>query len=105
MSGGYFDYLCFKIAETYEGCMEDPVLDAMLVDFVKVLHDLEWYKSCDIGPDDYHRTANWFKNKWIGRPAPILRDVVEQEMRNMRKRLLTAVAWTEGGATDGDGNK
>ena len=100
MSGGAFDYLCFKIEETYEGRMEDPVLDLLLVDFVKVLHDLEWYKSADYSEDHYRRTVEWFKTKWIGQPAPILRDVVEQEMQNMRKRLLTAVAWTDGGAKE-----
>ena len=100
MSGGAFDYLCFKIEETYEGRMEDPVLDLLLMDFVKVLHDLEWYNSGDYGPETYQRTVNWFKSKWIGQPAPILRDVVEQEIQNMRKRLLTAVAWTDGGAKE-----
>ena len=77
MSGGSFDYMCYKVQETYGGRMLDTVLD--------------------YGEDTYRRTVEWFKTKWIGKPAPILRDVVEQEMQNMRKRLLTAVAWTDGG--------
>lgn len=97
MSGGIFNYMYYKVQETYGGQMLDPVLDRMLEDFVKVLHDLEWYESADYVEDDYRRTVEWFKTKWIGKPAPILRDVVEQEIQNMRKRLLTAVAWTDGG--------
>ena len=53
--------------------MLDPVLDRMLEDFVKVLHDLEWYESADYSEDTYRRTVEWFKTKWIGKPAPILR--------------------------------
>lgn len=105
MSGGSFDYMCYKVLDTYGGRMLDPVLNQMLEDFVKVLHDLEWYESADYSEDHYRRTVEWFKTKWIGKPAPILRDVVEQEIQNMRKRLLTAVAWTDGGETGGDGNK
>ena len=40
--------------------------------------------------------VEFFNTKCIGKPATILRDVVEQEIQNMRKRLLTAVAWTDG---------
>ena len=37
----------------------------MINDLVKVLHDLEWWKSCDIDEDDYRKTLNEFKNKWL----------------------------------------
>lgn len=100
MSGGSYSYMCFTIMDTYGGCMKDPVMESLLKDLCEVLHDLEWADSADISQDDYLRSVERFKAKWIGNPAPILRDVVEQEIQHMRKRLLTAVAWTDGGDRD-----
>ena len=45
--------------------MEDDELNALLKDFVEVLHDLEWWKSSDIGEDSYRKTVTNFKNKWL----------------------------------------
>jgi hypothetical protein len=65
-------------------------MEALLEDLCKVLHDLEWETSGDYGTGAYRRSVEQFKAKWIGRPAPILRDVIIQEMRLMQARLLTA---------------
>lgn len=65
MSGGHFDYMCYRIEETYSGQMEDKELNDLLEDFTKLLHDLEWWKSCDIGEEQYRETVTKFKNKWL----------------------------------------
>ena len=67
MSGGSFDYMYYKIQETYSGEMRDPELNEMLKDFCRVLHDLEWWVSCDYGEDTYRQTVKEFKDKWFGK--------------------------------------
>ena len=97
MSGGSFNYMCYSIQDNYGGRLEDPVMEALLEDLCKVLRDLEWETSGDYGTGAYRRSVEQFKAKWIGRPAPILRDVIIQEMKLIQERLLTAVAWTDDG--------
>lgn len=65
MSGGHFNYTCYLIDDTYSGQMEDVELDDLLVDFIQVLHDLEWWQSGDISEEDYRKTVTKFKNKWL----------------------------------------
>lgn len=67
MSGGHFDYEHDRIRDLYEGEMEDETLNALLIDFCKVLHDLDWWKSADTSETDYRNTVKWFKNKWLGK--------------------------------------
>ncbi len=64
-SGGSYDYKYLTIDDYYSGCMYDDELNEMIDDLVKVLHDLEWWKSCDICEEDYRKTLNDFKNKWF----------------------------------------
>lgn len=66
MSGGSYDYLCFRVSETYEGEMKDAELNEMIVDLCEVLHDLEWWQSGDYGEDTYRETVKKFKDKWFG---------------------------------------
>ena len=65
MSGGSFNYMCYRVDDEYSGRMEDDELNALLKDFVEVLHDLEWWQSADIGEDTYRKTVTAFKNKWL----------------------------------------
>ena len=67
MSGGHFDYLCFRIEETYVGQMEDYELNEMMKDLCKVLHDLEWWQSGDYGEESYRESVKKFKEKWLGK--------------------------------------
>lgn len=41
MSGGAFEYMCYSIEDMYENELEDDQLNELLLDFCKVLHDLE----------------------------------------------------------------
>ena len=65
MSGGSFDYMYNRIEETYVGEMQDADLDEMMKDLCGVLHDLEWWKSCDYNEEDYRKSAKAFKQKWL----------------------------------------
>lgn len=65
MSGGHYNYQCFTIENTYEGEMENHLLECLLKDFCALLKSLEWYKSGDTGREDYHKDVDNFISKWI----------------------------------------
>lgn len=87
MSGGSFDYMYSRIEDTYVGFMEDEDLNELMKDLCEVLHDLEWYKSCDVGEKDYKESVNKFKDKWFGK-----RDInLRRQLANKVKKLLDAL--------------
>lgn len=65
MSGGSYEYTCWRVEEEYVGAMHDFELDEMMKDLVKVLHDVEWWQSADIGEESYRKTVAEFKKKWF----------------------------------------
>ena len=65
MSGGSFDYKYADIENLYKGEFNDPVLDLLLSDFFKVLHDLEWWQSEDYSEEQYRKSVDEFKKKWL----------------------------------------
>lgn len=65
MSGGSFDYMYGRIEETYVGEMQDADLDEMMKDLCDLLHDLEWWQSCDYSEEQYRNSAKAFKQKWL----------------------------------------
>jgi hypothetical protein len=65
MSGGHYNYTYNTIEYTYEGEMENLLLERLLKDFCKLLRSLEWYKSGDTGREDYHKDVDDFIAKWI----------------------------------------
>ncbi len=87
MSGGSYDYTCFRVKETYENKMFDVELNEMIVDLYQVLHDLEWWKSCDIGEEQYRKTVQVFKDKWFGERDKNLRGLVVQEFDKFRESI------------------
>lgn len=64
MSGGSMEYLYYKLEDNI-GYLQDPVIKAMALDFVKVLHDAEWAEDADISDESYFETLNQFKAKWL----------------------------------------
>lgn len=59
MSGGSWNYICFKIEEVAERLMfsSDPMRRALgrkLEPFAKALHDIEWVDSNDYAPGREH---------------------------------------------------
>lgn len=67
MSGGSFDYGYCRVEDLYKGKMEDPQLNELLDDFIKLLFELEWYKSGDTCEEDYRAEVKRFKDKWLKR--------------------------------------
>ena len=46
MSGGHYNYMYCRIEDEYVDRMYDSQLNEMMKDLCKLLHDLEWWKSC-----------------------------------------------------------
>lgn len=65
MSGGSFDYMYSKIRDTYKGELDDPELEDILEGFCEVLKALEWWQSGDRSEEDYRKTVENFKKKWL----------------------------------------
>lgn len=65
MSGGSFNYGYLTVDKLYTGKMCDEELNKMMEDLKDVLHDLEWWKSCDYSEEQYRETVDKFKNKWL----------------------------------------
>lgn len=89
MSGGHFNYAFYHLDE-YSGHMEDAELNMLLEDFGNLLHDLEWYKSGDYGPDQYREAVAAFKKKWLKGGAnrtDRLKQIIEEKTEQLRKEL------------------
>lgn len=88
MSGGAYDYLCYRVQETYIGEMYDIELDDMMKDLCKVLHDLEWWQSGDISEEDYRKRVSEFKKKWFsGNRTGIKKHYVDIILSETKKKL------------------
>jgi hypothetical protein len=87
MSGGSYDYTCYKVEDTYSGKMFDVELDEMVLDLSNLLHDLEWWQSGDINENDYRKTVQEFKNKWFGTRDNNLRRLIQQEFDKFKERI------------------
>lgn len=94
MSGGSFDYEYSRIEDLYVGEMQDADLDEMMKDLCKVLHDLEWWQSCDYSEEGYRKSANAFKQKWlrgydwetdgrIDRAKRRIKEIIEKELEKI----------------------
>ena len=75
MSGGYFDYKNWEVAETFEDQFEDRELNDLFNDLFcapiserrsgGVVGALDLYKSADWSRDDYLAVVRRFKKKWF----------------------------------------
>jgi len=89
MSGGALDYAYSRLEMDVAGKMYDPEMEDLLRDFTKVLHDLEWWLSADIAEDDYRKTLNHFKKKWLrGNPVDRLKPLIEERTEQVKKELI-----------------
>lgn len=59
MSGGSYDYVCFKISDIeLRNCLTDPrraAFQKLLKLIGQAMYAIEWVDSCDWGPGDEHK--------------------------------------------------
>lgn len=65
MSGGSFNYMYERILDNYYNEMQDCEMNDLIMDLCAVLHDLEWWQSGDYSEDEYRKSVEDFKKKWI----------------------------------------
>ena len=65
MSGGSYNYEFIRVEDEYVDKMFDDELNSLMKDLVKLLHDLEWWQSSDYGEEDYRKTVDKFKKKYL----------------------------------------
>ena len=88
MSGGSFDYGCYTLERLYSMKMDDDELNNMMIDLIKVLHDLEWWDSGDIGEEAYRKTVSDFKSTWFGTRDDAIRQRLCDSLDKMKTEIL-----------------
>ena len=89
MSGGSYSYICFTLEEECAGKMHDAETDLFVKDFVKVLHDLEWWQSSDIDEETYRKTLKRFKKKWfLGGRSTRLEKIINDKCEALKAELM-----------------
>lgn len=105
MSGGSMDYVCYHVEDASRMC-DDVELAELLRDAANVLHDEEWWKSCDYSEDVYRESLAEFKEKWFkGNRAERLKGYVDKEIGRCRKQCYSIIGpVTADGALRGEGD-
>ncbi len=88
MSGGSYSYVYCQVENECVGRMFDRQLDEMMKDLVKVLHDLEWWRSSDTGEDTYRRAVTEFKKKWFKQRKIDVQKQIESEFERTKDELM-----------------
>jgi hypothetical protein len=68
--------------------MFDSQLNEMMKDLVKVLHDLEWWQSCDYDEKRYREAVIKFKKKWFRQTKIDVQKQIESEFEKTKNELL-----------------
>ena len=67
--------------------MHDRELSELIADVTCLLHDLEWYESCDISEDKYKESVNKFKKKWMPRSPEEKVNSYAEDLKTLYKEL------------------
>lgn len=66
------------------------------VNLCKLLHDLEWWKSCDYSEDTYRRTVTEFKKKWFKQTKIDVQKQIESKFEQTKDELLKEFEYLKG---------
>lgn len=88
MSGGSYNYMYNRIEDEYAGKMYDSQLNAMMNDLCELLHDLEWWQSCDCSEETYRESVKKFKKKWFRQTKIDVQKQIESEFEKTKNELL-----------------
>lgn len=88
MSGGSYSYKYSEIEYEYVGRMFDSQLNEMMKDLVGLLHDLEWWQSCDTSEEKYRESVNKFKKKWFRQTKIDVQKYIESEFKRTKDELM-----------------
>jgi hypothetical protein len=88
MSGGSYSYIYSRVDEECVNRMYDSQLNEMMKDLVKVLHDLEWWQSCDCDEKRYRESVTKFKKKWFKQTKIDVQKQIESEFERTKDELM-----------------
>lgn len=94
MSGGSYDYICFRIeeiAETIRHKDTDPrraAFSKLMKLVAKAMHDIEWVDSCDYGEGDEHKAIDEVFNFLESDPETIKKAHSYDELKTTLKRFF-----------------
>ena len=92
MSGGSYDYIYSRLSDVCEGAMYDAEMNDLIKDICEVLHDLEWWQSCDIEEEDYRETVKKFKEKWFKQNRDErLKEYIDKKINETKKNLYKLI--------------
>lgn len=92
MSGGSYDYVCYKLSNECEGRMYDAEMNDLVKDLSEVLHDLEWWQSGDYSEEQYRETVSKFKKKWFeGDRTERLKGYIDDQIDAVRRKLYSLI--------------
>ena len=92
MSGGSYEYICYRLEEECKGRMYDAEMNDMIKDLVEVLHDLEWWQSGDSSEKKYRVTLSKFKQKWFhGNREERLKRYIDEQTSIVRRQLYEMI--------------
>jgi hypothetical protein len=92
MSGGSYNYICYTLEEECKGAMYDGEMNDLIKDLVVVLHDLEWWQSCDTSEEKYRETLAKFKKKWFhGNRKERLKGYIDEQIGIVRNELYALI--------------
>lgn len=88
MSGGSYNYMYCRVNDEYIDRMFDSQLNSMMKDLVDVLHDLEWWQSCDCSEKTYRESVVKFKKKWFKQTKIDVQKQIESKFEQTKDELL-----------------
>ena len=96
MSGGSYSYIYSTLSSECKGRMYDAEMEDLIEDLCDVLHDLEWWQSCDCSEDHYRNTLMKFKAKWFkGDRKERLKGYIDEQIGIVRSQLYSLIGETE----------
>lgn len=103
MSGGSYEYICYRLEEECKGRMYDAEMNDMIKDLVEVLHDLEWWQSGDSSEKEYRVTLSKFKQKWFhGDREERLKRYIDEQTSIVRRQLYEMIGEPTGSESGED---
>lgn len=96
MSGGSRNYICFQMEEELAGRMNDPEINDLMDDIIKLAHSIEWAESGDTDMEDYRKDVQNFKNKWFKQPRKDrLKKYIDESLEKEREDLYLVIGEKE----------
>lgn len=92
MSGGSYEYICYKLESECQGRMYDAEMEDLITDLANVLHDLEWWQSGDCSEDTYRKSLIEFKTKWFKTSrSKRLKSYIDEQVESVRSQLYAMI--------------